>query len=157
MKLCMVLSCAWLQVLKPFGYPYLAPLAYSRPKTAYLGRCPYVRKMSLCPTNKCPYVRQSVLMSDNNILLFGHTGGEQLKARRAAKVASIVLSNKKSFRQSNSLVISLIKTLLSRNFCQKCVRLNKSQQFPHHSVWKLREISLTNFWQKFRESDWRFY
>ena len=57
------------------------------------------------------------------------------------------------FRQSNSLVISLVKTLLSRNFCQKCVRLNKSQQFPHHSVWKLREISLTNFWQKFRESD----
>ena len=33
----------------------------------------------------------------------------------------------KIIRQINSLVISLvIKTLLSRNFCQKCVRLNRS-------------------------------
>ena len=33
---------------------------------------------------------------------------------------------KKIFRQINSLVISLVKTLLSRNFCQKCMRLNRS-------------------------------
>ena len=33
---------------------------------------------------------------------------------------------KKIFRQSNSLVISLVKTLLSPNFCQKYVRLNRS-------------------------------
>ena len=38
---------------------------------------------------------------------------------------------KKIFRQSNALVISLIKTLLSRNFCQKCVTLFKSEQFPN--------------------------
>jgi len=31
---------------------------------------------------------------------------------------------KKNFRQINSLVISLVKPLLSRNFCQKCVRVN---------------------------------
>ena len=28
------------------------------------------------------------------------------------------------FRQIDTLAISLLKTLLSRNFCQKCVRLN---------------------------------
>ena len=31
---------------------------------------------------------------------------------------------KKKFRQINYLVISLVKPLLSRNFCQKCVRVN---------------------------------
>ena len=31
---------------------------------------------------------------------------------------------KKIFRQINSLVIYLVKSLLSRNFCQKCVREN---------------------------------
>ena len=30
----------------------------------------------------------------------------------------------KFFRQINYLVISLVKQLLSRNFCQKCVRVN---------------------------------
>ena len=30
----------------------------------------------------------------------------------------------KKFRQINSLVISLVKALLSRNFCQNCVRVN---------------------------------
>ena len=33
---------------------------------------------------------------------------------------------KKIFLQSNSLVMSLVKPLISRNFCQKCVRLNRS-------------------------------
>ena len=32
----------------------------------------------------------------------------------------------KIFRQIDSLVISFVKTLLSRNFCQKCVRLDRS-------------------------------
>ena len=30
----------------------------------------------------------------------------------------------KIFRQINYLVISLVKPLLSRNFCQKCMRVN---------------------------------
>ena len=57
----------------------------------------------------------------------------------------------KIFRQINSLVICLVKRLLSRNFCRKSVRL-KFHNF-HNVVWKLREFSLTHFWQKFRESD----
>ena len=35
-----------------------------------------------------------------------------------------LLSPKKIFRQINYLVISLVKALLSRNFCQKSVRVN---------------------------------
>ena len=34
-----------------------------------------------------------------------------------------ILSHQKKFRQINSLV-TLVKPLLSRNFCQKCVREN---------------------------------
>ena len=33
---------------------------------------------------------------------------------------------KEIFRQIKSLIISLVKPLFSRNFCQKCVRLNRS-------------------------------
>ena len=51
---------------------------------------------------------------------------------------------KKIFRQINYLVLSLVKTLLSRNFCQKCVRLCKSQQFPH---------TVRSHSEKFRESN----
>ena len=40
---------------------------------------------------------------------------------------------KKIFRQINSLVIYLVKLLLSRNFCQKCVRLN-FRHFNTHNV-----------------------
>ena len=39
------------------------------------------------------------------------------------------------FRQINFLVISLVKLLLSRNFCEKCVRLNRSNF--HTVLWKL--------------------
>ena len=35
-----------------------------------------------------------------------------------------LLSPKGNFRQSNSLVISFINTLISRNFCQISVRVN---------------------------------
>ena len=48
---------------------------------------------------------------------------------------------KEKFRQINSLVIYLVKPLLSRNFCQTL-------------YWKLRQFSLTHFWQNFRESNW---
>ena len=47
----------------------------------------------------------------------------------------------KIFRQINSLLISLVKTLLSRNFCQKYVRLNRS--FSTHSV-EIMEIYSQN-------------
>ena len=48
------------------------------------------------------------------------------------------------FRQITYLVISLVKVLLSRNFCQK-----KSESI----VWKLLKSTLKIFWQKFRESN----
>ena len=113
-------------------------------------------------------------------------------------------SHQKIFRQINSLLTYLVKPLLSRNICQKCVIANsrnfhtvhcamhnftaatifsqifrqinvllknftinwfdgknlhgsESLVFPHYdvhiTVWKLREFSLTHFWQKFRESN----
>ena len=68
MKFCMVLSHVCLQVLKPFWYPYLPPLAHSRPKTAIRGMSLCPTKMSLCPTrlSLCP---TNVLMSDKNVLM----------------------------------------------------------------------------------------
>ena len=45
-----------------------------------------------------------------------------------------ILSHQKIFRQINSLVTYLVKPLLSRNFCKKCVREN-SRNF-HTVVWK---------------------
>ena len=58
---------------------------------------------------------------------------------------------KKIFRQCqiNSLVTYLVKSLLSRNFCQKCVREN-SRNF-HTVLWKLRNFTVTIFSQKFRQ------
>ena len=53
---------------------------------------------------------------------------------------------KEKFRQINSLVIYLVKPLLSRNFCQKYVRENFRNFHAH--------CALVIFWQKFRESDW---
>ena len=43
-----------------------------------------------------------------------------------------MFSHQKIFRQINSLLTCLVKPLLSRNFCQKCVREN-SRNF--HTVW----------------------
>ena len=47
-----------------------------------------------------------------------------------ADFCSVRAKDYRFFRQINYLVISLVKPLLSRNFCEKCVRL-KSQQFPY--------------------------
>ena len=51
------------------------------------------------------------------------------------------------------VVISFVKTLLSRNFGQNVRDWIKSQQFPndsaHCTVWKLRKFTLTLLWQKF--------
>ena len=45
---------------------------------------------------------------------------------------------KKTFRQINYLVISLVKTpLISRNFCQKCEWLNRTNfHSPHCALWR---------------------
>ena len=56
-----------------------------------------------------------------------------------------LILNEKIFCQ----IKSLVKMLLSRNFCQKYVREN-FRNFHTVSV-KLRNFSLTHFWQKFRE------
>ena len=74
----------------------------------------------------------------------------------------------KIFREINTLAISLVKTLLSRNFCQKCVRVNFSQCSA--IKWKIysdrknissnhlfgnffsRNVDFTKFLAKMRES-----
>ena len=59
-------------------------------------------------------------------------------------------ASRKIFRQINSLVTSLVKPLLSRNFCQKRVR-EKFRNFHSvmHTLWKLQKFSLTE--KKFRQ------
>ena len=42
----------------------------------------------------------------------------------ASAAESLFTVNQKKFRQINSLVFSLVNTLLSRNFCQKSVTVN---------------------------------
>ena len=54
----------------------------------------------------------------------------------------------KNFVKLN-LVISSVKTLLSRNFCQKSVRLNRSNF--HTTLWKLRNFTATLYSQIFRQ------
>ena len=57
---------------------------------------------------------------------------------------------KKIFRQTNYLVISLVKVLLSRNFCQKRVRVNFCNF--HTVVWKFGHFPAT---QNLREINFR--
>ena len=54
----------------------------------------------------------------------------------------------KIFRQIKSIVICLVKTLLSRNFCQKSVR-PKFYNFHTvwHTLWSLRKSYITVFWK----------
>ena len=55
----------------------------------------------------------------------------------------------KKFRQINPLVFSVVKTLLSRNFCKKCVRLNC---INFHTVTLCNVIpKIRCLMQKFRE------
>ena len=57
----------------------------------------------------------------------------------------------KNFRQINSLVFSLVKTLLSRNFCQKCVRVNFCNFHTVH--WStIQFIIITPILKNFRET-----
>ena len=63
----------------------------------------------------------------------GNSGNHSVEKRE-------ILSHLKIFRQINYLVTYLVKPLISRNFCQKCVRKN-SRNFHIHT--------LTQFWRKF--------
>ena len=45
---------------------------------------------------------------------------------QCGKMRNLVSPKKYSVKLTTYLVISLVKTLLSRNFCHKCVRLNRS-------------------------------
>ena len=55
------------------------------------------------------------------------------------------------FRQINYLVISLVKPLLSRNLCQKCVGINRSNfHTTYAAAWKLRKFTFTE--KIFRQS-----
>ena len=64
------------------------------------------------------------------------------------KLQKFTLTEKK-FRQINYLVISLVKTLLSRNFCQKWVRVNFRSFRTRLTLWKNEKFSLTE--KKFRQ------
>ena len=50
---------------------------------------------------------------------------------------------KKILRQINSLVTYLVKPILSRNFCQKCVRENSRNFHTVLTVWQLQNFSTT--------------
>ena len=55
----------------------------------------------------------------------------------------------KIFRQITYLVISLVKLLLSRNFCQKSVRENFCNfHTVQCTLWKLRKFTLTPLTEK---------
>ena len=54
------------------------------------------------------------------------------------------ISQKKIFREFNSLVTLSVHTLLSRNFCQKCVRVNiRIFHFVTLQLEFFREINFT--------------
>ena len=55
-----------------------------------------------------------------------------------------ILSHQWKFRQINSLVTYLVKPLLSRNFCQKCVRENSRNFHTVPSYQKFRQIKNWN-------------
>ena len=73
------------------------------------------------------------------------------QAQHSALKNKKISLTKKIFRQINSLV----KMLLSRNFCQKHVRQNCSNF--HTAGWSeernLLQFSVTHFWQKFHENN----
>ena len=91
-------------------YWNIAKCPYVRQKCPYVRQyCPYVRQ-------KCPYIWQVSLCPTN-----------EWKPAKRAKAVTVWKNEKlsltwKIFRQINSLVTYLIISLLSRNFCQKCMR-----------------------------------
>ena len=102
---------------------------------------------------------------------------KNLRGSEFIVLSHFAVHNVEKFRQINSL------TLLSRNFCQKCVRLNRSSNFPQILRWKLNmesysaprvltrilqldftkyefnfylrvKLSLTNSMKQFRNNNW---
>ena len=62
-------------------------------------------------------------------------------------IHSAVWKDEKIFRQINSLVISLVKPLLSRNFCQKSVKVNHRN---FHTVQWSNYIRCIQVWRSIR-------
>ena len=62
-----------------------------------------------------------------------HCHANTVRKNEKITVAKKKKKKKKKFRQVNSLGFSLVKTLLSRNFCQRSVTVN-SHNF-HTSQW----------------------
>ena len=55
--------------------------------------------------------------------------------RKISEIATLCVTKEK-FRQINSLVFSIVKTLLSRNFCQRSVSVNFNFCNFHTVLWK---------------------
>ena len=60
---------------------------------------------------------------------------------------SEILSHRKKFREINSLVIHLVRPLLSRNFCQKSVREN----FRNFHTVQCEKREILSHWKKLRQ------
>ena len=65
------------------------------------------------------------------------------------KTKTLLIEKKYFMKWTTYLVISLVKQLLSQNFCQKNERVN-FHNF-HTTLWKLRNFTATVFSQKFRQ------
>ena len=76
----------------------------------------YVKTIQLAQKNSGDWWNSVKLIEDPEVL-------KSCCCRTLWKLQKFTLTEKK-FRQINYLVISLVKTLLSRNFCQKRVRVN---------------------------------
>ena len=97
----------------------------------------YVKTIQLAQKNSGDWWNSVKLIEDPEVL-------KSCCCRTLWKLQKFTLTEKK-FRQINYLVISLVKTLLSRNFCQKRVRVNFRNFHTVHTVWKMLRFSLTHF------------
>ena len=68
-----------------------------------------------------------------------------------------ILSHRKLFRQSNSLATYLVKSLLSRNFCQKCVRENSRNFHNRNSVIQVSQCGKTRNLPKPQKILWNWF
>ena len=74
------------------------------------------------------------------------------RTAQCGKTRNSLSPKKISSNQLFNNSFNLVKPLLSRNFCQKCVRENfRNFHTVHSEVWKKRKFTLA--WQKFRESN----
>ena len=59
-----------------------------------------------------------------------------------------IFSHRKKFRQINSLVTYFVKPLLSRNFCQKCVRENSRNFHTVHFKYSTRSVKNSELYSR---------